>query len=190
MTSDRLNLISDVQRERAVSWLQQAYAKGVLDASAFEERVSEALTASTRGELNASLRGVARVASYETSLQPAPKARPQATEGAQDVGAGFVHLLGLPSGFIGPAIVKALSPNGSRIWWEAGRAMAWQFTSLIVFTAVFFGSVIFNWGSPLVLAWLGWFITTIVLSARAFNGQDSTGRMANVLLLRPRGPEW
>lgn len=179
------NLVTDQQRERAISHLQQAYAQGALDEVGFDERLARALTANTRGELNASLRGIARVAGPSSALAPAPVALPVVPDRVQNVGAGLVHLLGIPTGFIGPAIAKALAPQGSRLWWEAGRAMAWQLTSLLAALVVFAGSMVLGLELPIVLGWLAWLAGSAVFAVRAFNGQDSTGALGRALPFRP-----
>lgn len=180
------NLITDQQRERAVDYLQQAYAQGALDEVTFDERLAQALTARTRGELNMSLRGIARIAGTSTALAPAPVALPVVPDRVQNVAAGFVHLLGIPTGFIGPAIVKALAPQGSRLWWEAGRAMSWQITSLLLAVAVIASSLLLGLELPILLGWLAWLATSAVFAVRAFNGQDSSGALGRVLPFRPR----
>ena len=45
--------ITDVQRDRAVEYLQRVYASGELSEELFEQRLGMALTAQTRAELNA-----------------------------------------------------------------------------------------------------------------------------------------
>lgn len=185
----RPNLVTDAQRDRAVDYLQQAYATGTLDPETFDDRLAQALTATSRGDLNASLRGIVRVAdSSGGALAPAPVAMPPVPQGVQNVGAGLVHLAGLPTGFIAPAITKAASVPGSRIWWEAGRALSWQATSLLAMVAVVLGSMVLNVGAPIFLGFLAWFLGTVIFSIRAFNGDDSTGAFGRLLLFRPKLP--
>lgn len=185
----RPNLVTDEQRDRAVDYLQQAYAKGTLDEETFDDRLAQALTATRRGDLNASLRGVARVADVNAGvLAPAPMAMPPVPQGVQNVGSGLVHLAGLPTGFIVPAITKAASVPGSRIWWEAGRALSWQATSMLAMVAIVIGSMILGVGSPVFIGGLIWFLGTVVFSIRAFNGDDSTGGLGRLLLFRPKLP--
>lgn len=183
--------VTEEQRDRAVDYLQQAYAKGTLDADQFEDRLSEALLASDRRELNLSLRGIARVApgASGSALSAAPKAVPEVVDNMANVGSGLVHLLGIPSGFIGPAIVKAASPRGSRLWWEAGRAMAWQFTALLVMVVLVIGGLMFDMEALIPLGWLGWLFTSAVFAVRAFNGSDSTGRLGRAFIFRPELPK-
>ena len=45
--------VTDVQRDRAVEYLQRVYASGVLSDELFEQRLGMALAAQTRDELNA-----------------------------------------------------------------------------------------------------------------------------------------
>lgn len=185
----RPNLVTDEQRDRAVDYLQQAYARGTLDAEAFDDRLAQALTATNRSELNASLRGIARVADVNAgALAPAPMALPPVPQGVQNVGAGLVHLAGLPTGFIAPAITKAASVPGSRIWWEASRALSWQVTAMMAMVAVLIGSIIVGTGTPVFLAGLAWFLGTVFFSIRAFNGDDSTGGLERLMLFRPKLP--
>lgn len=184
--------VSDQQRDRAVDYLQQAYAAGGMEEEFFEERLGQALTAETRGELNRSLRGVARVAAPALARRP-PVARPHSVENAQDraqnVGAGLVHLSGLPTIFIGPAIVKAVATPGSRLWWEAGRAMSYQLTSMILGVSMIMLSLITGVGEGIVFsAYVLYVVLALVFSARAFNGQASTGRLAPFLPFRPEDP--
>lgn len=186
MTGTSPNLITDLQRDRAVDYLQEAYAKGALDEGGFEDRLAQALTARTRGELNASLRGIARVAPTGLDLEAAPTALPQVTDRVQNVGAGLVHLAGIPTSFVGPAIIKAISPQGSRLWWEAGRAMSWQITSVLLLLITTTVSLLLGLELPLILGWLAWFGASAVFAVRAFNGEDSTGALGRALPFRPR----
>lgn len=180
--------VSDEQRDRAVDYLQQAYAAGAIEADTFEERLGEALSASTRAELNRSLRDVARVAAPMLSRR-APVAAHPAVSRAENVGAGFVHLSGLPTVFIGPAIARALSTPGSRIWWEAGRAMSYQLTSMIVGVVMITIAGFTGIGGSFVgLAYVLYVVLTLIFSARAFTGEVSTGRLAEALPFKPKDP--
>lgn len=185
----RPNLVTDPQRDRAVDYLQQAYAAGALDEDAFDDRLAQALTASNRSELNASLRGIARIASASTgTLVPAPLAKPPVHQGVHNVGAGLVHLAGIPTGFIAPAITKAASVPGTRIWWEASRALSWQVTAMFAMMAAVLGAIVLGTGELVLLGGLAWFIGTLVFSIRAFNGDDSTGALGRLMLFRPEQP--
>lgn len=177
--------VTDLQRDRAVDYLQQAYATGALSPEDFETRLGIALTATTRDELNSSLRGLARIAPNLKPLSAAPPARVPVPDNVANVGAGFTHLSGLFTNFIGPAVVKAASTPGSLTWLEASRALAFQLTGLIAFVAALGAAIIFHTGTPMFLGWLAWLVGTILLSVRAFNGQDSTARIERFLPVKP-----
>ncbi len=181
------NHVTEVQRERAVDYLQQAFASGVIDSENFEGRLATALTASTRVELNSSLRGLARVVDPSHQRATAPVAQPPVVDGAQNVGAGLTHLSGyIFPFFLGPVIVKALARPGSRLWLEAGRALSFQLTAIT--TALVLGLVmaVLDIGGPLFfLGSIGWLITTTVLAIRAFQGQNSTAGIERLMPFKP-----
>ncbi|MGV8845468.1 DUF1707 and DUF4870 domain-containing protein [Tessaracoccus sp.] len=179
--------VTEVQRDRAVEYLQHAFATGIIDTDGFEERVATALTATSRMELNSCLRGIARVAEPSTALGRAPMARSQAATSAENVGAGFTHLSGfIFPFFLGPVIVKAVARPGSRLWMEAGRALSFQLTALT--TVLVLGalmSILNIGGSLLVLGSIGWLITTTLLAVRAFQGLNSTSGIERFLPFKP-----
>ncbi len=181
------NHVTDVQRDRAVDYLQQAYATGVIDSESFEERVATALTASTRVELNSSLRGIARVLDTSNQTALAPTARPAVVDGAQNVGAGFTHLSGyIFPFFLGPVIVKAVARPGSRLWLEAGRALSFQLTAISVAIVLATLMGIFNFGGNLFFfGVIGWLVTTTILAIRAFQGQNSTAGIERLMPFKP-----
>lgn len=185
MTDPMLStLITDVQRDRAVEYLQRAYAANVISDEVFEERLGMALTATTRAELNESLRGLARVAS--AMLTQAPTVQSTPFDGMRNVVAGFVHLGTLPSCFIIPAVAKALTPNGSRISLEASRAMCFQF-SAVVYGGIAILLTIMGVTPPalLVVGFVAWGLMTLWLTIRAFNGERSTELIEKLMLMRP-----
>jgi hypothetical protein len=177
-------LVTDVQRDRAVEYLQHAYASGALSEEFFEQRLSQALTAQTRGELNASLHGLARVA--PAMLGNAPVARHHAVDGAQNLAAGFFHLATVPTLFLVPAIGRALAPPGGRASLEASRAMCFQF-NILIYGAVAILLVATGVVTPLLLlfGFVAWGLMTLWLAIRAFNGQKSTALIEWLMLLRP-----
>ncbi len=179
--------VTEVQRERAVEYLQQAFATGVIDSEGFEDRVATALTASSRMELNSSLRGIARVVDSSQQTALAPMARSQAVDSAQNVGAGFTHLSGyIFPFFLGPVIVKAVARPGSRLWLEAGRALSFQLTAISVALVLATVMGIFGFGSNLFFfGVIGWLLTTTILAIRAFQGQNSTAGIERLMPFKP-----
>lgn len=176
--------VTDVQRDRAVEYLQQAFATGAIDADVFEDRLATALTSSTRSELNSSLRGIARVASHPAT---APFARPQVVNSAENIGAGFTHLSGfIFPFFLGPVIVKAVAKPGSRLWLEAGRALSFQLTAITTALVLMTVMAILGVGSTLFfLGIVGWLISTTLLAVRAFQGLNSTSGIERLLPFKP-----
>lgn len=175
--------ITEAARERAIAHLQACYAQGQLDESDLDRRLDQALGARDRAELNRSLVGLARIAPAALRA-PAPGV----PSPADNVGAGLVQLSGLFTAFVGPAVVKAVARPGSRVWWEAARALSLQVTMMVAgFAAVVIGFVL-GLESLMGLVWLVWFAATIAASVRAFNGQSGTGRFEKVLLARPQPP--
>lgn len=181
------SFVTEVQRERAVDYLQQAFAAGVIDSSGFEDRVAVALTASSRVELNSSLKGIARVMDHSQPMSSAPLARSDVADRAQNLGAGFAHLSGYVFPFfLGPVVVKAVARPGSRLWLEAGRALSFQLTAITVAMVVGTMMVFFNVGSSFfILGCIGWLISTMLLAVRAFQGQNSTGSVERLLIFKP-----
>ena len=179
--------VTEVQRDRAVDYLQQAFASGIIDSQSFEERVATALTASTRVELNSSLRGIARVVDTSNQSARAPMARPQVVDSAQNVGAGFTHLSGyIFPFFLGPVIVKAVARPGSRLWLEAGRALSFQLTAISVALVLATVMGLFGFGETLFFfGVIGWLLTTTILAVRAFQGQNSTSGIERLMPFKP-----
>lgn len=176
--------VTDVQRDRAVEYLQRAYAASAISDEVFEQRLGMALTATTRGELNASLKGLARVA--PTLLSAPPTVAPEPVNGMYNVLSGVIHLGTLPSMFILPALVKAVTPQGSRISLEASRAMCFQFSALI-YGAVAILLTVLGIVPAMVLfvGFISWCLMTLWLAIRAFNGEHSTKMIEKLMLMRP-----
>ncbi|GAA4905625.1 hypothetical protein GCM10025789_26190 [Tessaracoccus lubricantis] len=175
--------VTDQQRDRAVNHLQACYADRSIDEAELDRRLDLALNARDRVELNRSLVGLARIAPAVFVPQRPGQAAP-----AENVGAGLVHLSGLFTWFIAPAIVKSVARPGSHLWWEAGRALSFQLTAAVVAAAALVLGIVLGAEGFLFLAWLAWFGGTIWASVRAFNGQSGTGRLEPFMLARPNPP--
>lgn len=176
--------VTDQQRDRAVDHLQACYADRSIDEAELDRRLDLALNARDRVELNRSLVGLARIA-------PAVLTRPRPGQPApaENLGAGLTQLSGLFTWFLGPVVVKAVATPGSRVWWEASRALSLQLTAAAVAAAAFLLGIVFGAEGFMFLAWLAWFGGTIWASVRAFNGQSGTGRLEPFLLARSNRPK-
>lgn len=176
--------VTDEMRDRAVTHLNHLVSSGALSDADWNRRVDLALGARDRVELGRALSGVARMAPAVLT----PRAPGQATP-VENVGGGLVNLSGLVSSFVGPAIVKTVTKPGSKIWWEAGRAMSLQLTFVAVALVASVLSWIFGIGQLMFLAWAAWAGATIWASVRAFNGKPSTGAFEPFLIARPQKPD-
>lgn len=175
--------VTNMQRDRAVAHLQAQYAQGVIDEAELDRRLDLALDARDRAQLNSSLQGLARIAP-----QVLARPTPNTPSPAENVGAGLVHLSAFVSWCIGPAIAKAVAVPGSRMWWEAGRALSLQLMlGALGFTSMM-AAIILGAGHLVAIAWMIWVAGTIVAAVRAFNGQSSTGPLGERLPLAPRDP--
>ena len=175
-------LVSDQQRDRAVDHLQACYANGSLDEVEFDRRLDAALGARDRAELNRSLQGLARVTPRPPL--PQPIRRPGQPTSGENLGAGLTHLSGMFTWVFGPAVVKAVATPGSRMWWEASRALSFQLTVGLLGLAAFGAAVVLGFEGLLLLGWMGWFFGTIITSLRAFNGKSGTGGLDRFLVMR------
>lgn len=175
--------VTDQQRDRAVAHLQACYAQGILDEAALDRRLGQALAARDRAELNRSVAGLARIT-------PAPfrRSRPGEPAPLANVASGLTHLSGLFTSFVGPAAVKAVATPGSRVWWEASRALSLQLTMLAVGAAALVLGIVVGWGEFVGVAWVAWLVVTILAGVRAFDGKSGTGRAERFLLARPAAP--
>lgn len=175
--------VTDVQRDRAVEYLQRVYASGGLSDELFEQRLGMALAAQTRADLNASLQGLARVAGV---IPSAPVVQHPVHDGVQNLVAGFLHLATLPTMFLAPAIARALASPRSRIATEASRAMCFQFSALI-YGVIAIILVASNWAPPvlLFLGFISWGLMTLWLAIRSVTGEKSTAVIERLMLMRP-----
>lgn len=175
--------ITEEMRDRAVSHLGDLYARNVIGEAEFNRRLDTVFAARDRVELGRSLQGLARMA--PAMLRPTA---PGQASPAENVGGGLVALSGLVTSFVGPAIVKAATKPGSRMWWEAGRSLSLQVTFLALGLTLALLSWITGIGGLAFLGWLAWAGGTTWASVRAFNGRSSTGALEPFLLARPTLP--
>ncbi len=106
--------VTDVQRDRVLDYLGQAYADGRLTISEFEKRMEDALAARTRRELNQTLSGLATVpvasSVYGGMVRRTKKGEPSP---GGTVAAGLIGLSPFIAGPIGPLVGAAVSEKGS-----------------------------------------------------------------------------
>jgi uncharacterized Tic20 family protein len=171
--------VTPEQRDRAESWLKEAYADGRITELEFDTRIGQVITAETRKDLNEAFYGLVQVPTPSRALgvHPAyqPMIRPETKQQAGRGVAGFAHFSVFFLWLLGPGMVFALSSPGTYARREAAKAFNFQLISFIAIVVV--GMVagitnfdLFEWLIPLGI--LGWFILTIVGGAKALQGEN------------------
>src|SRR4029434_11068099 len=105
--------VTPEQRDRAETWLKEAYAEARISESEFDRRIGQVLTSVTRKELNEAFYGLVQIPTSSRALgvhpayQPLvrPETRQQAGRGVAAVAHFSVFFLWL----FGPGLVYALS---------------------------------------------------------------------------------
>ena len=183
--------VTPEQRDRAVSWLQQAYAEDRIGESELDRRLGQVLEATNRRDLNQAFYGMVEVpvASRAMGLHPAyqPLVRPEVRQQAGRGAAGFAHFSVFVLWLAGPLLVFALSAPGSYARREAAKAFNFQLVSflLLVGTGVVSAIVPGDAFSPLVgLLAVAWFVLTLVGGAKALQGEDFRNPVTRALPLK------
>jgi uncharacterized Tic20 family protein len=183
--------VTPEQRERAVSWLQQAYAEDRIGESELDWRLGQVLEATSRRELNQAFYGIVSVpfASQAVGLHPAyqPLVRPEVRQQAGRGAAGFAHLSVFFLWLLGPLLVFGLSAPGSYARREAAKAFNFQLLSfLLVAGGAIITSILPGDGISSILSFMGvaWFVLTIVGGAKALQGEDWRNPATRGLKLR------
>ena len=163
--------VTNVQRDRVLDHINDAYAHGVIDDMERERRIETALLARIRSELDESYRNLP---SFKPSVPEGIRAPlPEIPNKRPTAGVGLCGLSALISGPIGPAAGFALTAKGS--W--AHSKIKLQLVTQIVFFAFVTGFGIGPMGFGLNHRNVGflsliWMAVTIVQAIRGFQGQD------------------
>jgi uncharacterized Tic20 family protein len=183
--------VTPEQRERAVSWLQQAYAEDRIGESELDWRLGQVLEATSRRELNQAFYGIVSVpfASQAVGLHPAyqPLVRPEVRAQVGRGAAGFAHLSVFVLWLLGPLLVFGLSAPGSYARREAAKAFNFQLLSFLLLAAGGIVSSIVpghSFSSILGLMGVAWFVLTIVGGAKALQGEDWRNPATRVLKMQ------
>ena len=75
--------VTPEQRERAESWLKEAYADGRITELEFDTRIGQVITAETRKDLNEAFYGLVQVPTPSRVLGVHPAYQPQVFQGGQ-----------------------------------------------------------------------------------------------------------
>jgi uncharacterized Tic20 family protein len=182
--------VTPEQRDRAESWLKEAYADGRISEIEFDSRIGRVISAETRKDLNDAFYGLVQVPTSSRALgvHPAyqPLVRPEALQQAGRGVAGLAHFSVFFLWLLGPGLFFALSAPGSYVRREAAKAFNFQLISFvsIVVVAIVAGITdlaIFNWVLPFMF--LGWFVLTVVGGAKALQGENWRNPVKTVLKL-------
>lgn len=172
--------VTPEQRDRAESLLKDVYADGRIDEPEFDSRISQALTAQTRKDLNQAFYGLVEVP--DPLLDPrASSARqpPVQPERGQQPGRGIAALAHFSVFFLwlfGPGLVFALSPAESHARREAAKSFNFQLIASMVLVPMYIiagaggGSEVFDW--LLTLVGFTWFVLTVIGGDKAWRGQN------------------
>jgi uncharacterized membrane protein len=178
------------QRDRAESWLKEAYADGRISEDEFDRRIGQVISSVTRKELNEAFYGLVQVPTTSRALgvHPAyqPLVRPETRQQAGRGVAAFAHFSVFFVWLFGPGLVFALSTPGTYARREAAKAFNFQLISTVAFIAAGIISSIANsdiLGGLFGLMGLGWLILTIVGGAKALQGEDWRNPVKSVVKL-------
>ena len=183
--------VTPEQRDRAVAWLQQAYAEDRIGESELDWRLGRVLEAHDRRGLNEAFLGLVEVpvAARAMNLHPAyqPLVRPELRQQAGRGAAGFAHFSVFLLWILGPLVVFGLSSPGTYARREAAKAFNFQLLSFFLFVAgAITAAILPGDGFDPVFGFmaLGWFILTIVGGAKALQGEDWRNPVTRVLKLQ------
>ena len=183
--------VTPEQRDRAVTWLQQAYAEDRIGESELDWRLGRVLEATNRRELNEAFYGIVSVpfASQAVGLHPAyqPLVRPEVRQQAGRGAAGFAHFSVFLLWVVGPLLVFALSQPGTYARREAAKAFNFQLVSFLglvtggIVSAIVPGD---GFGGLWGLVMVAWFVLTLVGGAKALQGEDWRNPVTRVVKLQ------
>ena len=182
--------VTPEQRDRAESWLKEAYADGRISEDEFDRRIGQVISSVTRKDLNEAFYGLVQVPNTSRALgvHPAyqPLVRPETRQQAGRGVAAFAHFSVFFVWLFGPGLVYALSTPGTYARREAAKAFNFQLISTVAFiTIAIIGGVTNSniFGGLFGLMALGWLILTIVGGAKALQGEDWRNPVKSVIKL-------
>jgi uncharacterized Tic20 family protein len=171
--------VTPEQRDRAESWLKDAYADGRISELEFDQRIGQVLSADNRKELNAAFYGLVHVPSSSTAigLHPAyqPLVRPEVRQQADRTVAALAHFSVFFVWLLGPGLAYVLTRPGSYAHREAAKAFNFQLGSLVSLVGVGIVAGITDFGpieALIPLMMLAWFVLTIIGGVKAAQGLD------------------
>lgn len=182
-------LVSDEQRDRAVDWLQRAYADGRLTEVELDQRLDQVFAARTRKDLNLAFYGLVQPTASSQALGTHPAYAPLVSAQARD-GAGrgigaFSYFSALFTWIFGPLVGYLVAPMGSEAKRQA--ANAFDFTLLSTGGMIAGGILSEIWGPLGIIAGisaLAWFLLIIVGGAKAAAGEHWENPLMKLVPIR------
>lgn len=169
-------LVTDAQRDRAINYLQEAYADGRLTETEFDMRVEQALNARNRRDLNGAFEGLVRTTPTQQALATHPAYLPVVNQNADGASgrlvAGLAHWSSIPAPLLGPGIFYAVSEKGSFARSQAAKAFNFQLFALIAAAALGIVTGILDIGFLSGLWMMAWFVLTVIGGIKAFSGEN------------------
>ncbi|GAB3703503.1 DUF4870 domain-containing protein [Mariniluteicoccus flavus] len=183
-------LVSTEQRERAESFLQEAYADGRLTHAEFEVRIDQVMGATNRRELNQAFYGLVQVPSTSQALGLHPAYRPslmnQGNTGRTGKAmASLAHFSSFFTWFFGPLVMYMLGTQGSYAKRQAAQAFNFQIYTFI--GGVLGGIVAGITGIDAIMAigFVGWVVLNIVGGVKASQGEDWVNPVNKMIPWKP-----
>ncbi|WOQ15588.1 DUF1707 and DUF4870 domain-containing protein [Raineyella sp. W15-4] len=182
-------LVSDEQRDRAVDWLQRAYADGRLTEVELDQRLDQVFAARTRKDLNLAFYGLVQPTASSQALGTHPAYAPLVSAQARD-GAGrgigaFSYFSALFTWIFGPLVGYLVAPMGSEAKRQA--ANAFDFTLLSTGGMIAGGILSEIWGPLGIIAGisaLAWFLLIIVGGAKVAAGEHWENPLMKLVPIR------
>jgi uncharacterized Tic20 family protein len=182
--------VTPEQRDRAESWLKEAYADGRISELEFDHRIGQVLSATTRKELNEAFYGLVQIPTPSRALgiHPAyqPLVRPETREQAGRGAAGLAHFSSIFFWLLGPGLVYAASSQGSYARREAAKAFNFQLIATVAFVLVgILGGIteLDLFGVLMPLIGLSWLVLTVIGGAKALQGENWRNPVKSVVKL-------
>ena len=183
--------VTEVQRQRSLSYLQRSFAEGRLTREEFERRVELVLLAVTRRDLDEAFRGLVRVPLALQAIGGHPVYSPFPNMDADGrtgrTLATVAHWSAPVTWIFGPAIVYTLSRTGSFARSEAAKAFNFNLQVTVIIVALVVVAHVTGWG---FLPWIGWLLASmgnVLAGIQSAGGRPSRTPLARVLPIRPLG---
>ena len=165
-------LVTDAQRDRAIGYLQGAFADGRLTAEELDARLGQALNSRTRRDLNAAFAGLVRVPPAQTVVAAHPAYAPMINQqrdgGAGRAVAGIAHLSSLFLPLMASGIFYAASQPGSYARAHAAKAFNFQLISMFVFVVL----GVLGMGEIAAIYGVTYFALSMIGAVKGFAGDE------------------